>query len=390
MTKAPHHAPSPDALLASARRIASDWATQRHDRQRRRSLDKADFDRLAEAGFLHLGVPVDHGGAFRGVAESTRPIAEILRTLAAGDASVALVASMHPTIIYVGGWLAYPTAPAPYADAWEKQRRFVFDTVMAGHWWGTITSEPGSGGDPMKTRSGATPDGNGAYRLSGQKHFGSGSGITSFMLTTAVPDGENKPDVFVLDVRGVPWDGSRGMTLLSEWDGHGMIATQSHAMRFDEVPAVRCAWPGAFEREAPINPGFVTTLFTSVIVGIVDAAIQEARRKLEPRKDDLEAFERVEWLRALREAWLIDQAFEGMLRATEQENGRNVTLAKTAVAELVESVTTRLCRVMGGGSYARHAPFGFWAQDVKALGFLRPPWGMTDRMAYEEAFASGR
>ena len=28
-------------------------------------------------------------------------------------------------------------------------------------------------------------------------------------------------------------------------------------------------------------------------------------------------------------------------------------------------------------------PFGQWAQDVKALGFLRPPWGL----AFDQMFA---
>ena len=386
MTEAPTRAPNPDEILAAATQVARDWAQERHERQRRRSLDPADFERLADIGFLRLGVPTEYGGAFVSAEASTGEVARILRVLATGDASVALVASMHPSVAYVGGWLAYPHAPPEHADAWAEQRRFVAETSLAGHWWGTITSEPGSGGDPMNTRTTAVPDGHGGYRMSGRKHFGSGSGVTSFMLTTAVPEGEDAPDWFVLDMRDVPWDGSRGVTLLSEWDGHGMTATQSHAMAFDDVPVVRSAWPGAFEREAPVNPGFVPTLFASVIVGVVDAAIDEARGKLAPRRDDLGAFERVEWLRALREAWLIDQAFGGMVRATERDEGRNAALAKSAIAELAESVTTRLCRVIGGGSFARHSPFGFWAQDVKALGFLRPPWGMAHRMAYGEAF----
>jgi hypothetical protein len=39
------------------------------------------------------------------------------------------------------------------------------------------------------------------------KQFGSGSGITSYMLTSALPAGESEPDLFFLDVRLVPWDG---------------------------------------------------------------------------------------------------------------------------------------------------------------------------------------
>ena len=76
-----------------------------------------------------------------------------------------------------------------------------------------------------------------------------------------------------------------------------------------------------------------------------------------------------------------------MLRAVEerpQTATREVQQGKMAVAELAESVLRRLCRIMGGGTFARHSPFGFWFEDVRALGFLRPPWGL----AYENIFNS--
>ena len=65
--------------------------------------------------------------------------------------------------------------------------------------------------------------------------------MTSFMITTAVPDGEDAPALFVLDVRDRPWDGSAGLRLTAEWDGMGMAATQSHAMRLEGCPAIRFA-----------------------------------------------------------------------------------------------------------------------------------------------------
>jgi hypothetical protein len=51
--------------------------------------------------------------------------------------------------------------------------------------------------------------------------------------------------------------------------------------------------------------------------------------------------------------------------------------AKVAGARLAESCLGRLCKVLGGGTYARHSPFGHWFEDVRALGFLRPPWGLA-------------
>ncbi len=74
-----------------------------------------------------------------------------------------------------------------------------------------------------------------------------------------------------------------------------------------------------------------------------------------------------------------------MLTALEQDRAtvlQDTLLGKTAIAELSESVMNRLCKVMGGGTFSRHSLFGFWFQDVRALGFLRPPW----ILAYEQLF----
>jgi hypothetical protein len=57
-----------------------------------------------------------------------------------------------------------------------------------------------------------------------------------------------------------------------------------------------------------------------------------------------------------------------------------------AIAELAESALARIGKVIGGGVYARTSPFGFWAEDVRALGFLRPPWGL----AFDRLFAEGQ
>jgi alkylation response protein AidB-like acyl-CoA dehydrogenase len=364
--------------------IADDFARERAQRQLRRELDPADFARLAGAGFLLTGVPADQGGIWEDAARSTRAVAELLRTLARGDASVALVSAMHTVL---GFWLNMPRVPPPHQQAWDQQRRRVAETARDGCWWGTIVSEPGSGGDMARTRSTARPSGDGGqYRLSGQKQFGSGSGITSYMLTSAVPAGEAEADLFYLDVRGVPWDGTAGMTLTAPWDGHGMTATQSHAFRFDDFPATRFAWPGHIRDLQAANGGFVACCFTAVVVGIVEAALDTARAQLEGRHASLRAYEQVEWARAETEGWLVQQAYEGMLRAMEQGGGTPPAAlrGKVAVAELAESVLTRICRVVGGGTFSRSSPFGFWFEDVRALGFLRPPWGL----AYERLFAA--
>jgi alkylation response protein AidB-like acyl-CoA dehydrogenase len=360
------------------RQIADDFAKDRSARQRRRHLDPADFERLRQTGFLLLAVPAAQQGYWRSVQESARPICDLLRLLAQGDSSVALVAAMHPAVLAF--YLASPDAPPACQAAWEAQRAAVFDTARSGAWWGTITSEPGSGGDVVKTNTAAEPEPlPGQYRITGLKHFGSGSGITSFMLTSAKPVDETEADWFYLDVRGIPWDGREGMSLVAEWDGHGMIATQSHAFRFERFPATRFAWTGNMQGLSRSAGGAILCYFAAVVVGVVQVAMATARKEMARRREGLRPYEQVEWARAEVDAWLIDQAYEGMLRAVETGEGTPIgaRCGKIAIAEGAEALLTRLSRILGGGTFSRHSPFGAWHEDVRALGFLRPPWGLA-------------
>jgi alkylation response protein AidB-like acyl-CoA dehydrogenase len=378
------------AVLESVRRVAVRFANGRRARQLRTHLDADDFKALSEAGFLLTGVPAERGGLWVDVRRSTRPIAEILRVLARSDSSVALVSAMHPAVLSF--WLATPQVSEPWTEAWAAQREEVTGAAAAGAWWGTITSEPGTGGDISRTKASAAPEPGGTWRLSGQKHFGSGSGVTSFMITSAVPEGEADPDWFYVDMRDRAWDGSSGARLVARWDGHGMQATESHAFAFERVPATRVARPGHWKALADAAAPFIGTIFTAVVLGILDEAVECARRDLASRKEVLRPYERVEWTRAETEAWVAVQAYEGMLRAVEHlpMPAGAVLRGKTAVAELAESVLRRICRVLGGATYARHNPYGFWFEDVRALGFLRPPWGLAFDVLYETGWPDQR
>ncbi len=373
-------------VLDEVRAIAGEWRDQRSERQARRHLDQADFDRLREAGLLGLIVPAEHGGLWDGV-PTIRPLCEAYRVLASGDPSVALVSSMHPAVINY-----FLATPAPDQPAWEEQRRAVFASALAGEQWGTITSEPGSGGDIAKTRAVAVPidaadslPGR-TYGVRGDKHFGSGSGVTSRMMTTAVPEGEDGPTIFVLDVRDRPWDGTAGLRLIAEWDGMGMAATQSHAMRLEACPATRFAWDGPVGDVTLAAAPLISSLFTAVVLGVLDEAVRTAKAQLQPKADTLRAYEQVEWSRAEMEHWLAVQAYEGALRAVESGDSaaalHAALRAKESVAELAESCLSRLTRVLGGGTFSRRSPFASWNEDVRALGFLRPPWGL----AYDSLF----
>jgi hypothetical protein len=150
-------------------------------------------------------------------------------------------------------------------------------------------------------------------------------------------------------------------------------------MVFADFPASRFAWPGHMKAISDAAGPFIGSIFTAVVLGIVEAAMQTAREQLGRRADSLSAYERVEWANAEQDAWLMQQAYEGMLRAVESDPAplRSVLLGKTTAAGLAEDCLRRLARIMGGGTFARHSPFGFWFEDVRALGYLRPPWALA-------------
>jgi alkylation response protein AidB-like acyl-CoA dehydrogenase len=365
-------------VRANVETVAREFAAERARRQNRRAIDAADFRKLAEAGYTAIGAPVALGGLWTDMQGSTRDACDLVRTVARGDPSVALVSAMHPAVLSF--WLVQGEPPLKYRDAWQQQCELTAASALAGEWWGTITSEPGSGGDVAKTKTAAKLDGNGGYLLSGQKHFGSGSGATTYMITSALPEGEDTADWFFLDVRNAAWDGSTGMKLVAEWDGHGMAGTQSHAFEFTGYPATRLAWPGNLQVMAGASGPLITSLFTSVIVGVAESAYELAKANVGRRHESMNPYEQTEWVRVESEMWQIRAALEAGLRAVETKGnaaGLDTLHAKNAVSELAESMTQRICRVIGGGTFHRASPFGAAFEDVRALGFLRPPWGLA-------------
>lgn len=373
-------------LHAAVNALAQSFAQQGRERLKRRELVAEDFKRLADTGFLLTGVSAEHGGYWRSLSASTRSYCALVRNLAQADPSLALVSAMHPSVM--GVWADRAAVPEPYAAAWRQQRQALFELAKSGHWVGTIASEPGSGGDLSATRAVVELDDQGRCLLTGDKHMGSGSGIMSVMLTTAKGAGETEPDLFLLDVRERPWDGSAGIRLVRAWDAYGMAATQSHAFHYDRIPVERCAWPGRVAELAVPAVILAGCLFAAVTVGILDSAIREARSILQKRAKGLSAYEQVAWTRSTNEYWLAQQALAGMLTAVEagQDAAVGVHRGKLVIAELAEALMQGVVRVIGGSSLAGAMPFGQWLQDVRALGFLRPPWALLYEHLFEASW----
>ena len=373
-----------NAVKTNAQLVADEWKEQVSERQQRTELQEDDYNQLKSINIPLLGVPQEFGGLWKDLQTTGSSICEILRILASGDPSVALSSTMHQGVL--SPWRV-GTVPEEFQEQWNAQKEEVFQTVIEGSWWGTIVSEPGSGGDSGLTKTATKLDSGLKYFMTGKKHFGSGSGRTSYMTTRAVPEGEESPDIFFIKVKDIPWDGSQGIQLDNPWRGRGMRSTNSHAFTFTEFPATRIAWPGHSTELMASNGGLGPVAFTSVITGVVDSAMAHCKTNLQrilANSPKLKAFQEVHWTQAEQEYWLINQAMQTTLKTLEDgtSDRYNSLMLKEAVANLADSILNRLCKLTGGTAYTWYSPLGGWLEDVRALGFLRPPWAL----AYEQLF----
>ena len=211
------------------------------------------------------------------------------------------------------------------------------------------------------------------------------------MMTTAIPDGEDDPTIFVLDVRDRPWDGTAGLTLIAEWDGVGMAATQSHAMRLEGAARGAAGLGRRRSSRSPAAAGpLVATLFT---VGDPRRARRGGRRRPRPgRRARPTSCAPTSRSSGRGPSWTTGSPCRRTrARCAPIESGRPASSpstralrAKQAVADLAEQTLLRITRVIGGGTFSQRSPFAHWFEDVRALGFLRPPWGL----AYDGLFAT--
>jgi alkylation response protein AidB-like acyl-CoA dehydrogenase len=358
-----------DRVLGQVARLSAALAAERGKRQLARALDPADLLAVAETGFHRLLVPTEYGGLWQSVARSTRPVARALALVGGADSSLGLVLSMEPYALFVTGWLADPDLSLVDAGWLAQRERMLTALAEHGGAWGLLFADSG----PAATTS-AGPGPDGSYRLTGQKGWGSGWGGTAYMLVTAVAEGEDCSDLFILDTAGAMAEGTA--TIVRAWDGHGVASSNSHAVGLAGARAERVSWPGRQDLIKAMRANPLTAARIAPTVGIVRAATAAAGAQLGAASPG--PYEAAEWARGQAEAWLVDQAFEGAIRAAEESPtalafDTTAQLAKLAVAERAESVLSLLGHALGAAAYLGSSPFGWWLHDVRALNHLMPP-----------------
>jgi len=202
---------SDDEAIATARRLAAQFAARAAERDADRILPFNELDLLARSGLLAITVPAQYGG----LDVSNAVLAEITAILSEADGSIGQIPQNHFYIL-----------EALRTDGGEEQQRYFFGRVLAGDRFGNALSERGTKTvGHYNTR--ITRDGPG-YRINGRKFYSTGVLFADWITIFAL-DPEDR-----LTMAFVP-KGTEGVEIVDDWDGFGQRTTGSGTTILDNV-----------------------------------------------------------------------------------------------------------------------------------------------------------
>lgn len=243
--------------VARTETLAAGFAARAAGHDRTGTFPFQNFGELSEAGLLSLTVPAVHGGAGAGA----RYAARVIGIIGKADPSTALVLSMH----YINHLVMArsPTWPA------RLSRKLARESVEGLALINALRVEPelGSparGGLPAtivrRTETG--------WSLTGHKIYSTGSPILKWYLVWARTD-EAEPRVgqFLVPA-GLP-----GTRIVETWDHHGLRASGSHDVIFEDVVIPRDAeidvrkpadWRAPDIAQAAVHAVFIAAIYDGV------------------------------------------------------------------------------------------------------------------------------
>ncbi len=201
--------------LASAHRLATEFAPGASERDRQRTLPRDELERWSESGLGAITVPREYGGA--NVSYTT--LAEVFVTLCAADPALGQIPQNHFGVLGVLREIGS-----------EEQKRRLYGEVLAGRRLGNAGPERKSTASPTilqgATRLRRTPEG---LRLTGHRYYSTGALFAHRVPTRASDDEGRAVQVWV------PRD-ARGLTVIDDWSAFGQRTTASGSVVFDDVP----------------------------------------------------------------------------------------------------------------------------------------------------------
>ncbi|MER7169698.1 SfnB family sulfur acquisition oxidoreductase [Micromonospora sp. NPDC000207] len=318
-----------------ARKLAASFGEEAA-RDRERRLPAEELTLLADSGLLGVTVPARFGGADVTVAV----LAEVFRSLATADASLAQIPHSHVVFLH-----------ALRLQGTEAQQERFFRAASGGALFANAQAERG-GRTAADDATTLRPRPGGGYVLTGEKFYSTGALFADWLVVravlsdTPVPPGSTggRPKAVAFLPRDTP-----GVTVRDDWDGMGQRTTASGTVVLDEVGVDE-------DQVVPYSPIFAgpTTygaraqvLHAALDVGIARGALDAAVAQVSRARPWFEAG--VE--RAAEEPLLVQQAgeleilvrgAEALLReaaaSIDEAERSELTEATTAAASIATAV----------------------------------------------------
>ncbi|WP_126194364.1 acyl-CoA dehydrogenase family protein [Tsukamurella paurometabola] len=246
---------SAGAAVAAARELAGRFADGAIARDRERRLPHAEVEYLSDAGLFALTVPARFGGPDL----PPSVVAEVFRTLATADGSLAQIPHSH----YV-----YLTALRLAGS--EALQRKIFEQVLDGARIANAQSERG-GRTVADVTTTLTRTAEGAH-LDGEKFYCTGSPYAHLLAVLARDAGSGEQVVVF-----VPAD-TPGIAIADDWNALGQRTTGSGTVRFDDVAVpLDAILPRSPAVSAPTGYGaFAQLLHVAIDTGVARGALEAA------------------------------------------------------------------------------------------------------------------
>jgi alkylation response protein AidB-like acyl-CoA dehydrogenase len=359
--------------VAVARALGPGFAARAPAHDANDSFVADNYEELKAQHVFAAGIPAELGGGGASLAE----LGEMLRELARHCGSTALALSMHMHLIAAQVWLHRQGAPVAPLLQRVATEQLVLVTTSASDWLDS---------------NGTAERVDGGYRVSGRKHFASGSPAGDLLISSApYDDPTDGPTVLHF---AVPLK-SEGITVLDNWRTLGMRATGSNDILLDGVFVPDAAVSsrraqGAWVPFFNVITAVAVPLIMSVYLGMAEAARDLALQAVAKKRDDPDL-----WYLAgeMENALTTGQmAVQGMIDicneyrfAPEIATANAMLIRKTIAAQSLLSAVEKALAMTGGGGFFRSMGLERMLRDIHAAQFhpLQPTrqHRFTGRMA---------
>ena len=328
-----------DAALS----IVPHLAAREAEADRRGTFAADNMQLIRDAGLLTLNIPQSNGG----YGERLGGTVDVLRIIAQGSPSTALMLAMHTS-----------TLSHFLLDGGDRdQRKWAWNAAVDGKLFAVANSEAGAGGDVRNSRAEVREG-----RLYGVKTFASMGTFADYFMAAA-RDETGTVEYFLVR------NEKDRVRVESPWNATGMRSSESVSLRFDGAAVVgplvaRGLLAGTNNRH------WATLSFTAVFIGTAESLLADVVKQ----REALNATAAVD-------LHLVIQASRSFLRhcveiepaVTDDAYRKLVRDCKVFATRALAEKATAAFMALGGSAYRAESPASRKLRDLLAGPAVRPP-----------------